>query len=57
MKNIFSYNEKRQAHGYWEWCWGNGKLNSKGNFVNGIKTGYWEWYYDNGNLKSKQFYI
>lgn len=57
MKNIFSYNEKRQAHGYWEWCWGNGNIWYKGNYLNGRLTGYWEENHKNGILKSKEYYI
>jgi antitoxin component YwqK of YwqJK toxin-antitoxin module len=50
------YNDKGQAHGYWEYYWSNGQLYSKGNYINGEKHGYWEDYYDNGKLKRKGYY-
>ena len=56
-KNITSYNEKGEKHGYWEYYWSNGQLDSKGNYVNGQRHGYWESYNYNGQLKSKTYYI
>ncbi len=56
-KNITSYNEKGEAHGYWERYWDNGQLWFKGNYVNGKQHGYFERYWDNGQLDSKIYYI
>jgi antitoxin component YwqK of YwqJK toxin-antitoxin module len=47
------YNERGQRHGYWEWYYSDGKLCSKGNYVNGKREGYWEWYYPDGQLWRK----
>jgi antitoxin component YwqK of YwqJK toxin-antitoxin module len=56
-KNIKSYNDKRQSHGYWEVYWGDGKLRFKGNYVNGKRHGCWEHYYHNGQLEYKGNYV
>ena len=53
--NQFDENNKRI--GYWEQFHYNGKLSSKGNFINGKLTGYWEEYYTNGKLSYKEFHI
>lgn len=34
----------------------NGKLLSKGNFVNALKDGLWYWYFPNGNIYYKQYF-
>jgi len=49
-KNIKPRNTKGQPHGYWENYWTNGKLDSKGYYINGKKHGYWERYLGNGEL-------
>jgi antitoxin component YwqK of YwqJK toxin-antitoxin module len=56
-KDISSYNDQGEAHGYWEVYWNNGQLLYKGNYINGKEHGYWEWYYDNGKLNTKIYYI
>ena len=56
-KNITPHNDKGEPHGYWEYYYSNGKLSSKGNFVNGEQHGYWEYYYYNGQLWAKGKYI
>jgi len=44
--------------GYWEEYHSNGKLNAKGNYLNGKKYGMWEEYYHlNGELNCKGSYI
>ena len=50
------YNESLEKIGYWEIFYPNGKLHSKGNFINDSKDGYWEGYFTNGNLSSKGCY-
>ena len=56
-KDISTYNEQSEKHGYWEWYYKNGQLWDKGNYINGKRHGYWEFYYRNGQLKSKTYYI
>ena len=51
------FNDKNQKHGYWERYDSNGKLVSKGNFLNGLRHDHWEYYYGNGNLAYKGTYI
>ena len=51
------FDEKGNRHGYWEEYHDNGKLFSKGNYVNGNTHGYWEEYHDNGNLWCKGNYV
>ena len=43
--------------GTWEQYYNNGKLATKGNYVNGERDGYWEYYDDNGKLFSKGNYV
>ena len=45
MKDIETYNDKLEPHGYWERYSDNGNLKYKGNYNNGRKDGYWELYY------------
>ncbi len=45
---INQYDMEGRKQGYWEDYFNNGKLYSKGNYVNGKEEGVWEWYY---NLK------
>ncbi len=56
MKNIINKNDKGRYHGYQEWYFGNGKLDYKGFFNNGIRFAYEEEHYYNGKLK-KSFHI
>ena len=57
MKNISSYNDKNERHGYWVVYHLNGNIRYKGNWVNDTKNGYWEEYNSNGKLLLKEFYI
>jgi antitoxin component YwqK of YwqJK toxin-antitoxin module len=52
------YNEKGEKHGYWEEYWNNGKLESRGNYVNGKREGYWEmFHYLTNHLRCKGNYV
>jgi antitoxin component YwqK of YwqJK toxin-antitoxin module len=56
-KNITPYNNKRQAHGYWERYWDDGDLMLKGFYNNGKRVGYSEWYhYWNTNKLANKIY-
>ena len=57
MKNIESYNDKGERHGYWEEYHSNGKLWYKGNYINDKYDGYWKGYHSNGNLRYKGNYV
>jgi antitoxin component YwqK of YwqJK toxin-antitoxin module len=35
----------------------NGRLSSKGNYVDGKFNGYWEFYYSSGKLRYKGSYV
>lgn len=61
--NISSTNKKQinqiinnKKEGYWEECYGNGNILSKGNYKEGKVEGYWEFYHDNGKIRSKGNY-
>ena len=57
-KDINPYNDKGQAHGYWEWYYNNGNLYSKGKYLNRKEIGYWEWYKpQSGELWLKEYFI
>ena len=56
MQDKAPYNEKGEAHGYWELYWSNGKLQYKGNFINGEQYGSLERYYTNGKIYYKEYY-
>ena len=45
-KDKISYNSKGERHGYWETYYNSGKLDYKGNYVNGKKDGDWEEYHE-----------
>ena len=51
------YNEQGEPHGPWEMYHANGKLWSKGNYINNKKHGPWEWYWDSGNLMYKRNFL
>jgi antitoxin component YwqK of YwqJK toxin-antitoxin module len=54
---INQYDMDGRKQGYWEYYYENGRIRSKGNYVNGIWEGNWEWYYDNGKISSKASYV
>lgn len=54
-EKINQVNIEGERDGYWEECYSNGKLDSKGNYVKGKQEGYWEWY-TNVKLSSKGNY-
>ena len=49
-------NNKNQQHGYWEHYYDNGKLEFKGNYVNGQRHGLCESYHSDGELFYKGYY-
>jgi hypothetical protein len=51
------FNDKGNAHGYWETYWNNDKSHWEGNFNNGIECGYWTWYKPDGEIFQKEFYL
>jgi hypothetical protein len=57
-KDIESFNNKGEAHGYWEWYHFFGGLWYKGLYHNGKEIGYEE-YYENyiGELTRKTYYL
>jgi len=52
-----SVNDEVDKNGILEKYYSNGKLESKGVYIDGKKDGLWEEYFDNGQLKSKGNYI
>lgn len=50
-------NDNNQKEGCWKDYHENGKLSSKGNYVNGVRDGYWEFYYGNEHLYIKGYYV
>lgn len=56
-KDIRTYNNQGQRHGYCEWYWGNYKMGLKCTYHNGRELGYEEVYNYKGGLKDKAFYI
>ena len=51
------YNKEGKQEGYWEYYYDNGKLESKGKYINGKKEGYWEWYHSNGELYLINYFV
>ena len=51
------YNEKGKKHGVWEDYYYDGKLFSRGNYVNGKRHGLSEFYYNNGQLSYRRNYV
>ncbi len=45
-----------EKHGEWEFVYDNGKVNYKGEFVNGVPVGKHSWYYRSGSLKQEGKY-
>jgi hypothetical protein len=54
-KRINQYDSEGRRQGYWEY-YQDGKLYSKGNYINGEREGYWETYHSNDQLYSKGKY-
>ena len=54
---INQYDPEGNKTGYWELYWDNGKLHSKGNYINGIEDGPWKTYHENGQLQRNGSYI
>jgi hypothetical protein len=52
---INQYDGEGRKQGIWEY-YEDGKLYSKGNYINGLREGIWETYYDNDQLKRKGTY-
>lgn len=48
--------KKKQANGYWEVYFNNGKLWFNQNYINGELCGLYQWYNRNGDLKDKSYY-
>jgi antitoxin component YwqK of YwqJK toxin-antitoxin module len=53
---INQYDSEGRKQGLWMEYWGNGKIYSKGSYINDVQDGYWEWYHDNGKLWLKELY-
>jgi len=56
-KDITPLNDKKQAHGLWEWYYYTGDLMYKCFFHNGKIVGYEETYWSDGQLQEKRYYI
>jgi antitoxin component YwqK of YwqJK toxin-antitoxin module len=54
---INQYDMDGRKQGYWEDYYDNGKLWSKGSYVNGLRDGYWEYYDINGGIWLKGNFI
>jgi antitoxin component YwqK of YwqJK toxin-antitoxin module len=54
-KNQFNKEGKRE--GYWELHWDNGKLASKGYYINGERVGFWEFDYSDGEPMFKKYFF
>lgn len=52
-KPINQYDSKGNKQGVWEYYRDNGKLASKGNYIDGVEQGYWEYYNENGGISGK----
>ena len=56
LKRINKRNRRGLKTGLWVKYYNNGKLFSKGSYINGERDGYWEFYYLNGDLHSTELY-
>jgi len=54
-KNIISYNDKGQKHGYWEVYHPNGQLGYKCVYINGNENGFEELYLNNYGKLTKNY--
>jgi antitoxin component YwqK of YwqJK toxin-antitoxin module len=57
IRFVGEFDENNLRNGYWEEYWDNGKILSKGTYLNGLRHGYWEFYYDNEILESEGNFI
>ena len=57
INNITPFNDKKQAHGYWEMYNYNGELWYKCFFQNGEIVGYEEFKHFNGKLYEKKYHV
>ena len=53
IKFVGEFDENNRKTGYWEHYYRSGKIDWKGNYLNGKYHGYWEEYWPNGNLWMK----
>ena len=56
MKGTFSDEKLTQANGTFSYYHDNGRMESEGRIVNGVKTGVWTRYDRSGNAKSEKIY-
>ena len=56
MKGVYSDEQLTQANGTFSYYHDNGRLESEGRIMNGLKTGVWTRYDRNGNPKSEKIY-
>ena len=56
MKGTFSDEQLTQANGTFSYYHDNGRMESEGRIVNGLKTGVWTRYDRSGNAKSEKIY-
>ena len=54
---INQYDPEGNKTGYWETYYNNGKIHSKGNYINGKREGIWECYWSDDKLWFKGNYI
>ena len=52
-RRINQYDSDGIKQGYWEYYHNNGKLLSKGSYINDKRDGYWESYWDTGEVGAK----
>jgi antitoxin component YwqK of YwqJK toxin-antitoxin module len=56
-KDIKSFNDKYQRHGYWEDYCSDGHIRHKTFYQNDKEIGYEEYYWYNGKISKKRYYI
>ena len=56
MKGVFSDEKLTQANGLFSYYHDNGRVESEGHIVNGVKTGAWTRFDRGGNPKSEKIY-
>ena len=44
IRFVGEFDENNLRNGYWEEYWDNGKILSKGSYLNGLRHGYWKFY-------------
>ena len=40
----------------WEWYYENGKIRSRGSYLNGSEDGVWKYYFEDGSLHTTETY-